>query len=48
VICRDICRAVGARLTLRNRSRAEPGVSGLRVTVEMSYEDAPVRDIATA
>lgn len=48
VICRDICRAVGARLTLRNRSRVEPGVSGLRVTVEMSYEDAPVRDIATA
>ena len=48
VICRDICRSVGARLTLRNRSRAEPGVSGLRVTVEMSYEDAPVRDIATA
>ncbi len=36
VICRDICRAVGARLTLRNRGRAEPGVSGLRVTVEMS------------
>jgi len=47
VICRDICRAVGARLTLRNRNRAEPGVSGLRVTVEMSCADTlerPVRE----
>ena len=47
VICRDICRAVGARLTLRNRNRVELGVSGLRVTVEMSCADTlerPVRE----
>ncbi len=37
VICRDICRAVGARLTVRNRKPVEGAQRpGLRVTVEMS------------
>ncbi len=39
VICRDICSAVGARLTLRNRRNAQPGVAGLRVTVEFSRKE---------
>ena len=33
VICRDICRAIGARMTLKNRRLDEPGARGLRATV---------------
>lgn len=46
VICRDICSAVGARLTLKNRRDAEQGAPGLRATVELSRKpDAiPVDD----
>ena len=36
------------RLTLLAAVAPSLDVSGLRVTVEMSYEDAPVVDIATA
>lgn len=36
VICRDICKSLGSRMTLTNRSVAEPGARGLRVTVEFS------------
>ncbi len=36
VICRDICKLIGARMTLRNRVLDEPGSSGLRATVEFS------------
>lgn len=39
VICRDICSAVGARLTIRNRRLAQPGKTGLRVTVEFSRRE---------
>ena len=48
VICRDICSAVGARLTLKNRRHSERGAPGLRATVELSRKpDAvPVEDIA--
>ena len=48
VICRDICSAVGARLTLRNRRTAQPGVAGLRVTVEFSRKEAVAPDAAAA
>lgn len=34
IICRDICKSLGARMSLRNRSKDEIGESGLRVTVE--------------
>ena len=33
VICRDICRAIGAQMTLKNRRLDEPGARGLRATV---------------
>ena len=33
IICRDICKLIGARMTLRNRALDEPGASGLRATV---------------
>ena len=33
IICRDICKSIGARMSLRNRGLDEPGVSGLRATV---------------
>jgi signal transduction histidine kinase len=33
IICRDICKLLGARMTLRNRALDEPGARGLRVTV---------------
>ena len=33
VICRDICRSIGAKLTLANRNSDEPGQPGLRATV---------------
>ncbi len=35
IICRDICKAIGARMTLNNRHLEEPGAGarGLRVTV---------------
>ena len=33
IICRDICKLLGARMTLRNRALDEPGAPGLRVTV---------------
>jgi len=33
IICRDICKLIGARLTLRNRVLDEPGTCGLRATV---------------
>ena len=36
IICRDICKLIGARMTLRNRGLDEPGSSGLRATVEFS------------
>jgi two-component system, OmpR family, sensor histidine kinase TctE len=36
VICRDICKSLGARMTLCNRGVAEPGARGLRATVEFS------------
>jgi len=38
VICRDICAAIGARMTLRNRHLSEPGAPGLRVTVEFAQK----------
>jgi two-component system, OmpR family, sensor histidine kinase TctE len=34
IICRDICKLIGARLTLRNRALDSPGTPGLRATVE--------------
>jgi two-component system, OmpR family, sensor histidine kinase TctE len=36
IICRDICKLIGARLTLRNRALDAPGTPGLRATVEFS------------
>lgn len=40
VICRDICVAIGAGLTLRNRDRAKAGTTGLRATVEFTLQEA--------
>jgi two-component system sensor histidine kinase TctE len=34
IICRDICKLLGARMILRNRSLDEIGANGLRATVE--------------
>ena len=34
IICRDICKSVGARMSLRNRNADELGERGLRATVE--------------
>ncbi len=34
IICRDICKSVGARMSLRNRNEDEIGARGLRATVE--------------
>ena len=33
IICRDICKLLGAKMTLKNRALDEPGAPGLRVTV---------------
>ena len=43
IICRDICRALGAQMTLKNRRLDEPGATGLRATVvfiQLSAESA--------
>ena len=34
IICRDICKSLGARMSLKNRSTDEIGARGLRATVE--------------
>ena len=34
IICRDICKSLGARMSLKNRSGDESGARGLRATVE--------------
>ena len=34
IICRDICKSLGARMSLRNRHSDEIGARGLRATVE--------------
>ena len=36
IICRDICKSIGARMSLGNRSVDEPGARGLRATVEFA------------
>ena len=34
IICRDICKSLGARMSLRNRKADELGARGLRATIE--------------
>jgi two-component system, OmpR family, sensor histidine kinase TctE len=34
IICRDICKSLGVRMSLRNRRLDEPGAPGLRASVE--------------
>ena len=36
IICRDICKSLGARMSLKNRSADEIGARGLRATVEFT------------
>ena len=36
IICRDICKSLGARMSLKNRSTDEIGARGLRATVEFT------------
>jgi two-component system sensor histidine kinase TctE len=38
IICRDICRSIGARMTLKNRDPDEPGMRGLRATVQFAQK----------
>jgi two-component system sensor histidine kinase TctE len=42
VICRDICLAIGAGLTLQNRDKVLAGTTGLRATAEFTLRDAPL------
>ena len=46
VICRDICVAIGAGLTLRNRDKAKAGTTGLRATAEFTLVAAGSRGSA--
>jgi len=45
VICRDICLAIGAGLTLQNRDKVLAGTTGLRATAEFTLRDAPLDSV---